>query len=54
MAARKDVPQGRPGSSFPALRRHYAITNAGRRQLAKEEQHWKAITIAVARVLEGA
>jgi hypothetical protein len=31
-----------------------AITKAGRRQPAEEEQHWKAITVAVARVLEGA
>jgi transcriptional regulator len=34
--------------------KYYAITKAGRRQLAKEERHWKAITVAVARVLEGA
>jgi len=34
--------------------KYYTITKAGRRQLAKEEQHWKAITIAVERVLEGA
>lgn len=34
--------------------KYYAITKAGRRQLAREEQHWKAITVAVARVLEGA
>jgi hypothetical protein len=27
---------------------------AGRRQLAKEEDHWKAISVAVSRVLEGA
>jgi PadR family transcriptional regulator, regulatory protein PadR len=33
--------------------KYYAITKAGRRQLAKEEQHWQAITVAVARVLEG-
>jgi transcriptional regulator len=34
--------------------RFYTITKAGRRQLEKEEQHWKAITAAVSRVLEGA
>ena len=34
--------------------RFYTITRAGRRQLAKEEDHWKAITLAVSRVLEGA
>jgi transcriptional regulator len=34
--------------------KYYAITRAGRKQLAKEEQHWKAITVAVGRVLEGA
>jgi PadR family transcriptional regulator PadR len=34
--------------------KYYAITKAGRRQLAREERHWKAITVAVARVLEGA
>jgi PadR family transcriptional regulator PadR len=34
--------------------KYYAITKAGRKQLAKEEQHWKAITVAVGRVLEGA
>jgi transcriptional regulator len=34
--------------------KYYAITRAGRRQLAREEQHWKTITVAVSRVLEGA
>ena len=34
--------------------KYYAITSAGRRQLAREQQHWNAITLAVARVLEGA
>lgn len=34
--------------------RFYAITKAGRRQLLKEQEHWRAITVAVARVLEGA
>jgi DNA-binding PadR family transcriptional regulator len=34
--------------------RYYTITKAGRKQLTREEQHWKAITVAVARVLEGA
>lgn len=34
--------------------KYYTITRAGRVQLAKEERHWKAITVAVARVLESA
>ena len=34
--------------------RYYAITRAGRRQLASEEENWKSITIAVAKVLEQA
>jgi transcriptional regulator len=34
--------------------RFYAITKTGRKQLAREEEHWSAITLAVARVLEGA
>ena len=34
--------------------RFYTLTKTGRRQLVKEENHWKAITIAVSRVLEGA
>lgn len=34
--------------------RFYTITRAGRRQLAKEQEHWNAITMAVARVMEGA
>ena len=34
--------------------RFYTITPSGRRQLAKEQNHWKAVTIAVSRVLEGA
>jgi PadR family transcriptional regulator len=34
--------------------KYYAITRAGRRQLAAEEAHWSAITHAVARVLGGA
>jgi transcriptional regulator len=32
--------------------RYYAITPAGRKQLAAAQAHWKAVTIAVARVLE--
>ena len=32
--------------------RYYAITPAGRKQLVAAQAHWKAITIAVARVLE--
>jgi transcriptional regulator len=34
--------------------RYYAITRAGQKQLAREKQHWKAITMAVERVLESA
>jgi PadR family transcriptional regulator PadR len=34
--------------------KYYAITPAGRRQLAAEQKHWSAITLAVTRVLEGA
>jgi transcriptional regulator len=34
--------------------RFYTITKAGRQQLAKEQHHWKAITVAISRVLEGA
>ena len=34
--------------------KYYAITRAGRGQLAAERAHWSAITRAVARVLEGA
>jgi PadR family transcriptional regulator len=34
--------------------RFYTITKAGRRQLAKEQDHWKVITVAITRVLEGA
>jgi transcriptional regulator len=34
--------------------KYYAITRAGRRQLAREEASWKAITLAVAKVLQGA
>ena len=32
--------------------RYYAITAAGRKQLAAEQSRWRAITSAVARVLE--
>jgi transcriptional regulator len=32
--------------------RYYAITSAGRKQLAAERAHWEAVTSAVARVLE--
>ena len=34
--------------------KYYAITRAGRRQLLAEQAHWNTITLAVARVLEGA
>jgi len=32
--------------------KYYAITAAGRKQLVAEQAHWKAVTSAVARVLE--
>jgi PadR family transcriptional regulator PadR len=34
--------------------RYYTITKAGQKQLAREKQHWKSITAAVDKVLEGA
>ena len=34
--------------------RYYAITKAGHKQLAREKQHWKSITAAVEKVMEGA
>ena len=34
--------------------RYYAITAAGRRQLAEEEKNWAALTGAVAQVLRHA
>ncbi len=34
--------------------RYYAITKAGQRQLAREKEYWKSITMAVEKVLEGA
>lgn len=34
--------------------KYYAITSAGRRQLAAEQAHWNAITLAVTRVLQSA
>ena len=34
--------------------RYYAITKAGQQQLAREKQHWRSITMAVERVIEGA
>ncbi len=34
--------------------KYYAITKSGRKQLAREEASWKAITLAVSKVLEGA
>ncbi len=34
--------------------RFYTITTAGRKQLAKEQEHWKVVTVAISRVLEGA
>ena len=34
--------------------RYYAITKAGQKQLTREKQHWKSITAAVEKVMEGA
>ena len=34
--------------------RFYTITPSGRKQLKAEEKHWKDITLAVSKVLEGA
>ena len=34
--------------------RYYAITKAGRKQLAREKQNWQSIAAAVGKVLEGA
>ena len=34
--------------------RYYAITKAGQKQPAREKQHWKSITAAVKKVMEGA
>ena len=34
--------------------RYYAITKAGQKQLAREKENWKSITMAVDKVLEGA
>jgi PadR family transcriptional regulator, regulatory protein PadR len=34
--------------------KYYAITAAGRRQLTAEQARWNTITLAVARVIEGA
>jgi DNA-binding PadR family transcriptional regulator len=34
--------------------RYYAITSAGRKQLAREREGWRSITLAIAKVLEGA
>jgi PadR family transcriptional regulator, regulatory protein PadR len=34
--------------------KYYSLTAAGRRQLAAEQAHWRTITLAVTRVLEGA
>ena len=33
--------------------RYYTLTRAGRQQLAAEQRSWRAITLAVAKVLEG-
>ncbi len=32
--------------------RYYSLTRAGRKQLTREQDHWKAITVAVSKVLE--
>ena len=34
--------------------KYYSITARGRKQLGREEQHWKAITMAITKVLQGA
>jgi len=34
--------------------KYYAITKAGRKQLERAEEHWKAVNMAIIRVLEGA
>jgi transcriptional regulator len=34
--------------------RFYKITKEGRKQLAREEKEWQAITLAMAKVLQGA
>jgi PadR family transcriptional regulator PadR len=34
--------------------KYYAITRAGTKQLARAEAHWKAVNVAIVRVLEGA
>ena len=34
--------------------KYYSITRTGRRQLEKEQERWKVVTLAVSRVLEGA
>ena len=34
--------------------RYYSITTAGKKQLRVEQQHWRDISLAVAKVLEGA
>jgi transcriptional regulator len=31
--------------------RHYSITRAGKRQLEKKKEHWNAINLAIAKVL---
>jgi transcriptional regulator len=34
--------------------RYYGITKAGRKQLAREQQDWSAITMAITKVLQNA
>jgi PadR family transcriptional regulator len=34
--------------------RYYALTPAGRRRLSAERRHWARVSLAIARVLEGA
>ena len=34
--------------------KYYSITALGRKQLGREEQDWKAITMAITKVLQGA
>ena len=34
--------------------KYYSVTASGRKQLKLEEKHWKAVTLAVSKVLGGA
>ena len=43
-----------PGSDTARPRRYYALTEAGRGQLAQKEAEWRPYAAAVTQVLEGA